>query len=68
MSRLRGTFESIVSASDAQSAIDIAAEALPKGADLTSSEAEDVSGQFGKDSWLVTIKFKRRAPEGEFEA
>lgn len=68
MSRLRGTFESIVSAADAQSAIDIAAEALPKGADLTSSEAEDVSGQFGKDSWLVTIKFKRATPEGEFEA
>lgn len=68
MSRLRGTFESIVSAADAQSAIDIAAEALPKGADLTSSEAEDVSVQFGKDSWLVTIKFKRQAPEGDFEA
>jgi len=68
MSRLRGTFESIVSAGDAQTAIDIAAEALPKGADLTSSEAVDVSGEFGKDSWLVTIKFKRQAPEGEFEA
>ena len=68
MSRLRGTFESIVSASDAQSAIDIAAEAIPTGADMTSSEAEDVSGQFGKDSWQVTIKFKRQAPEGDFEA
>jgi hypothetical protein len=68
MSRLRGTFESIVSAADAQTAIDIAAEALPKGADMTSSEAQNVSGEFGKDSWLVTIKFKRQAPEGEFEA
>jgi hypothetical protein len=68
MSRLRGTFESLVSAPDAQAAIDIAAEAVPKGADLTSSEAVDVSAQFGKDSWLVTIKFKRKAPEGEFEA
>lgn len=68
MSRLRGTFESIVSASDAQSAIHIAAEALPKGADMTSSDAQDVAGEFGKDSWLVTIKFKRQAPEGEMEA
>lgn len=66
MSRLRGTFESIVSAADAQSAIEIAAEALPKGADLTSSAAEDVSAEFGKDSWLVTIKFKRQAPEGDY--
>ncbi len=67
MSRLRGTFESIVSASDAQSAIDIAAEALPKGADMTSSDAQDVSAEFGADSWLVTIKFKRQAPEGEMD-
>jgi hypothetical protein len=68
MSRLRGTFESIVSAPDARSAIEIAAEALPKGADMTSSEAHDVSEEFGRDSWLVTIKFKRQAPEGDFEA
>ncbi len=66
MSRLRGTFESIVSAGDAQTAIDIAAEALPKGADMTSSAAADVSGEFGKDSWLVTIKFKRQAPEADY--
>ncbi|MGE0666418.1 MAG: hypothetical protein AB7O49_07670 [Sphingomonadales bacterium] len=66
MSRLRGTFESIVSASDAQSAIDIAAEALPKGADITGSDAQDVSEEFGKDSWLVTIKFKRQAPEADY--
>lgn len=68
MSRLRGTFESLVSAPDAQTAIDIASEAVPKGSALTSSEAKDVSGEFGKDSWLVTIKFKRPEPEGEFEA
>ncbi len=68
MSRLRGTFESVVSAPDASTAIAIAAEALPKGAGMTGSAAEDASEQFGKDSWLVTIKFKRQAPEGEFDA
>jgi hypothetical protein len=66
MSRLRGTFESVVSAPTAEAAIDIAAEGLPKGADLTGADAQDVSADFGKDSWLVTIKFKRRAPEGDY--
>ncbi len=66
MSRLRGTFESVVSAGSAEEAIDIAAEGLPKGSELTGSEASDVSAEFGKDSWFVTIKFKRPAPEADY--
>ncbi len=66
MSRKRGTFESVVSASTAEEAIEIAAEAVPKGADMTFSEAVDASADYGKDSWLVTIKFKRPEPEGEY--
>ncbi len=66
MSRLRGTFESVVSARSAQEAIDIAAEGLPKGAELTGSDAADVSAEFGRNSWFVTIKFKRAAPEGDY--
>ncbi len=66
MSRLRGTFESLVSAGDAATAVEIAAEALPKGALLVSSAAEDVSAEYGADSWLVTIKFKRPAPEADY--
>jgi hypothetical protein len=66
MSARRGTFESLVSAADAGEAVKIAAEALPKGAEMTFSDAADVSSDHGPDSWFVTIKFKRAAPEGEY--
>ena len=66
MSRKRGTFESIVSAASAEDAIEIAAEAVPKGADTTFTDAVDVSDEYGADSWLVTIKFKRPEPEGDY--
>ena len=66
MSRKRGTFESIVSAASAEDAIAIAAEAVPKGADPTFTDAVDVSDEYGADSWLVTIKFKRSEPEADY--
>ena len=65
MSGNRGSFESIVSAVDADAAIEIAAEAVPKGAEVTKTDAADVSADYGRDSWKVTIKFRRSQPEGE---
>jgi hypothetical protein len=66
MSRLRGTFESIVSAPTPEAAVEIAAEALPKGAEMLDAAAEDASAEHGKDSWLVTIRFRRGAPEADY--
>ena len=66
MSRKRGTFESLVSAANADEAIAIAAEGVPKGADTTFTDALDVSADHGADSWLVTIKFRRPEPEGDY--
>ncbi|MBI1180697.1 MAG: hypothetical protein GC201_09075 [Alphaproteobacteria bacterium] len=66
MSARRGSFESLVSAPTAQAAVEIAGEGLPKGAELVDSTAEDVSGEHGPNSWLVTIRFRRAAPEGDY--
>ncbi|MFN3231663.1 MAG: hypothetical protein ACE363_05835 [Alphaproteobacteria bacterium] len=66
MSRKRGTYDSVVSASSAEEAIQIAAEGVPKGAHLTFSDALDASKTHGPDSWHVTIKFKRPEPEGDY--
>lgn len=66
MSRKRGTFESLVNAASEEEAVDIAAEAVPKGASVMESSAEDVSEEHGENTWFVRIRFKRDAPEGEY--
>ena len=66
MSRKRGTFESLVNASSEDEAVEIAAEAVPKGASVVESMAEDVSAEHGADTWFVRIRFKRDEPEGEY--
>ena len=66
MSSKRGTYESLVSAKSAEEAIEIAAEAMPKGAEIASSRAIDAAAECGAHSWLVTIKFKRTESEGEY--
>lgn len=58
-----GKYEVLVSAETAEEAIEIAAEGLPKGAELLKGEAEDVSARHGPESWYVRLAFKggRRA-------
>jgi hypothetical protein len=54
-------YDSLVSASSRDEAIEIASEALPRGKQAARIEAVDVSAAEGPDSWRVTIWF-----EGEF--
>jgi hypothetical protein len=54
-------YDSLVSASSRDEAIEIASEALPRGKEAARIEAVDVSADEGPDSWLVTIWF-----EGDF--
>jgi hypothetical protein len=54
-------YDSLVSASSRDEAIEIASEALPRGKQAARVEAVDVSAREGPDSWLVTIWF-----EGDF--
>ena len=65
MSAKRGTFQHLVYADSADEAVEIASEACPKGAEVTSTEVIDAAAECGPHSWLVTIKFKRAEPEGE---
>jgi hypothetical protein len=54
-------YQALVSARTRDEAIEIASEALPRGATLKRAEAEDVAEREGKDSWYVTLWF---APAG----
>jgi hypothetical protein len=65
MSRRRGTFDSLVNADSEAEAIEVAAEAVPRGASVVESSAEDVSAEHGTGTWLVKIRFQRIEPEGE---
>ena len=49
-----GKYEVLVSAETAAEAIEIAAEALPRGAELTRSEARPE----GRNTWQVTLAFR----------
>ena len=67
MSRARGTYDALVSASSADEAIDIALEALPKGASLISSAAISVESE-SEPTFQVTLRFRRaEKEEGGFE-
>jgi len=66
MSKKRGTYESIVSASSKSAAIDIALEALPKGSRAAETKIVSAARNHGPDSWLVTVKFIRRDIEDEY--
>lgn len=60
MSR-HGSYRMVVSADTAQEAIEIAAEALPPGAELLDSSASRTD-----ENWTVTMKFrgrKKRIPD-----
>lgn len=48
-------YESLVSASTRDEAIEIALEALPRGRQLVRTEAEDVSAEEGPNSFRVTV-------------
>lgn len=50
-------YDSLVSASSREEAIEIASEALPAGKQPSRIEAVDVSEREGRDSWLVTVWF-----------
>jgi hypothetical protein len=50
-------YDSLVSASSREEAIEIASEALPSGKRAARIEAVDVSAREGPDSWLVTVWF-----------
>ena len=53
-------YDSLVSASSREAAVEIAAEALPAGCWMVYVEATDVAAQEGKDSWHVAIWFGGR--------
>ncbi|RMF09228.1 MAG: hypothetical protein D6763_08160 [Alphaproteobacteria bacterium] len=60
-----GSYQMMVAADSADQAIDIAAEALPPGAELVDGVAVRTAKKEG-DEWQVTIKFKgrrRRIPD-----
>ncbi len=57
-SKRGGAYEIIVSASNADEAIEIAAEGLSRGTELLASEAIDISAEHGPDSWKVTLSFR----------
>jgi|GEM_PF-4627554 len=62
MSRNRGTYEVLVAADTKEEAIAIASEAMPKGAELVSSEAVRVKDE-EETTFQVTLKFRRTAQE-----
>lgn len=66
MSRKRGTYESIVSASSESEAVDIALEALPKGSRVADTQISNAESEHGPDSWLVTVKFVRTEAESDY--
>lgn len=67
MSAKRGTYDSVVSAESADDAVEIALEALPKGSVLRKADVRDVSGEHGKNSWQVTVKFARAEASDDLE-
>ena len=50
-------YEALVSAQSRDEAIEIAAEATPRGKRIARAEAQDVAATEGEDSWLVTLWF-----------
>lgn len=50
-------YESLVSASTRDEAIEIALEALPRGRHVVRTEAEDVSAEEGPNSFRVTVVY-----------
>jgi len=50
-------YESLVSASTRDEAIEIALEALPRGRHVVRTEAEDVSADEGPNSFRVTVVY-----------
>lgn len=67
MSAKRGTYDSVVSAESAESAVEIALEALPKGCVLRGTDVRDVSDEQGPNSWQVTVKFARAKAGDDLE-
>lgn len=67
MSAKRGTYDSVVSAESAESAVEIALEALPKGCVLRATDVRDVSDEQGPNSWQVTVKFARAKAGDDLE-
>jgi hypothetical protein len=61
VSRNRGTYEALVAADTASEAIAIASEAMPRGAELVSSEATREPG--AEATFRVTLKFRRETSE-----
>lgn len=57
MARRTTRYDVYVNAEDAGSAIEIAAEALPKQANIIQSDARDVSDDMGAGIWLVTLRY-----------
>jgi hypothetical protein len=56
-------YDALVHASSREQAIEIAAEATPKGRRVIASTAVDVADEHGPETWRVTLRFSPKPRE-----
>ncbi len=52
-------YDALVCADNEQQALEIAAEATPRGCRVLESSVADVSAEHGPGTWLVSLKFSK---------
>ncbi|MGB1013630.1 MAG: hypothetical protein ACPG4T_05815 [Nannocystaceae bacterium] len=57
--RRQTKYDALVSADSPEEALEIAAEATPRGCSILASEVRDVSAEHGPGTWLVSLQFSK---------